>query len=251
VLQRLGFVDELRLRGRGRGMYVLGGLYALGAIGLIGLPYVGGFSGHSLLDDASRAQGRGWVAPLVVVAAAVASGAILRSAARIFLGWGDEQDPLLSPEPEEEPPGPKDMAYGPLIVPTALLVALGLAVSVVPGLEQRAEHAAGRFLDRATYAQHVLAAKPQQPLPHAPYEVRAASSESWAWGLAAGAIALATAAFGLWRRRVAAAVPRVARMLGPPTARLQALHSGVVGDYAMWITVGAAVLGGAWALTLR
>jgi hypothetical protein len=28
------------------------------------------------------------------------------------------------------------------------------------------------------------------------------------------------------------------------------VHSGVVGDYVMWITVGTAVIGGVWALTL-
>jgi hypothetical protein len=29
------------------------------------------------------------------------------------------------------------------------------------------------------------------------------------------------------------------------------VHSGIVGDYVMWITVGTALLGGVWALTLR
>jgi hypothetical protein len=29
------------------------------------------------------------------------------------------------------------------------------------------------------------------------------------------------------------------------------LHSGVIGDYVMWITVGTALVGGVWALLLR
>jgi hypothetical protein len=31
---------------------------------------------------------------------------------------------------------------------------------------------------------------------------------------------------------------------------LKAAHSGVVGDYVMWLTLGTAVLGGVWILTL-
>jgi hypothetical protein len=32
---------------------------------------------------------------------------------------------------------------------------------------------------------------------------------------------------------------------------LKAAHSGVVGDYVMWITVGTALLGGFWVVTSR
>jgi len=29
------------------------------------------------------------------------------------------------------------------------------------------------------------------------------------------------------------------------------VHSGIVGDYVMWLTVGTALIGGIWAVTLR
>jgi hypothetical protein len=29
------------------------------------------------------------------------------------------------------------------------------------------------------------------------------------------------------------------------------VHSGVIGDYVMWLTVGTAVIGGIWAIALR
>jgi uncharacterized membrane-anchored protein YjiN (DUF445 family) len=29
------------------------------------------------------------------------------------------------------------------------------------------------------------------------------------------------------------------------------MHSGIVGDYLLWIAVGGAVIGGVWGLTLR
>jgi hypothetical protein len=31
---------------------------------------------------------------------------------------------------------------------------------------------------------------------------------------------------------------------------LKAAHSGVIGDYVMWLTVGTAILGGIWVFTL-
>jgi hypothetical protein len=36
-----------------------------------------------------------------------------------------------------------------------------------------------------------------------------------------------------------------------PVRALKAAHDGVVGDYVAWLTVGAATLGGLFALTLR
>ena len=36
-----------------------------------------------------------------------------------------------------------------------------------------------------------------------------------------------------------------------PTAALRAVHSGHVGDYVAWLTVGLAILGGAFAVALR
>lgn len=59
------------------------------------------------------------------------------------------------------------------------------------------------------------------------------------------------ALFGLYRRRIPEGLrAAAARFVEPPVAGLKAAHSGVVGDYVMWLTVGTAVLGGIWLLTL-
>jgi multicomponent Na+:H+ antiporter subunit D len=42
-----------------------------------------------------------------------------------------------------------------------------------------------------------------------------------------------------------------ARVLGAPVEALRAAHSGHVGDYVAWLTVGLAVLGVAFSLALR
>jgi multicomponent Na+:H+ antiporter subunit D len=98
----------------------------------------------------------------------------------------------------------------------------------------------------------VLRGTPVPRPPRLPYRVANAKSESIAWGLGSGAIALATAALALWYRRL----PRSAlllsrRVLAPPVAGMKAVHSGVVGDYVMWLTVGTATIGSIWMLSLR
>ena len=86
----------------------------------------------------------------------LSTGAILRAGGRVFLGWGEREDPILSPEPEEQ--GDKEAGQRPqrlLIVPAAILAALAIAVGAVPTLETHARQAADRFENRAGYAAHV------------------------------------------------------------------------------------------------
>jgi multicomponent Na+:H+ antiporter subunit D len=243
VLVRLEAVDELRLHGKGRRLRVLGALFALGSVGLIGLPYVGTYVGHSTIDEGLTLDHIEWAQPLLAMAAGVSSGAILRAAARVFLGWGPKEDPLLTQQPEEEPPQNVDR-HNLLLAVTAVMLVVGLAISVVPGLAQRAEYGADRFRDRGAYAERVLHGQPMPTTAHIAFAVEPTTGSSIAYGLGAGAVALLAAAFGLWRRRFRAACPR-------PIVVLKALHSGVIGDYVMWIVLGTAVVGGVWAFTLR
>jgi multicomponent Na+:H+ antiporter subunit D len=250
LLREFRSVDELELHGRGRRLPLLGVLFALAGVGLIGLPYVGSFLGHALTDDGAIVHGHEWLPAVLMVATAVSSAAILRAAARVFLGWGPKTDPLLTPQPGEKPPeGP---ASGRLMVlVTAVLVAAGLLASIVPGLQRQSEHAAERFVDRHAYVAHVLEGERAAPLPPVPAVVERATGASLAYGLGAGALAFLFAAFGLYRSRIPAAVRRLGdRALGPPVTLLKAAHSGLVGDYVMWLTLGTAVLGGIWLLTL-
>jgi multicomponent Na+:H+ antiporter subunit D len=134
---------------------------------------------------------------------------------------------------------------------TAALVVLGLLVSVVPGLSQRAEYGAERFRDRAAYAERLLHDVPMKTK-RIPYAVQPTTGESVAYGIGAGVLTLLFATFGLWRDRLPWGWRRIgARAAGQPLAVLKGVHSGVIGDYVMWITVGAALLGGVWGLTLR
>jgi multicomponent Na+:H+ antiporter subunit D len=85
-----------------------------------------------------------------------------------------------------------------------------------------------------------------------PVAIRRTSLGSLLYGGGATILAAGLALVGLYRRRLPSAVAVVARRtLAPPIHVLREIHSGIVGDYVAWITVGTAVVGGVWALLLH
>jgi multicomponent Na+:H+ antiporter subunit D len=250
VLLQLKDIDELRLHGQGRALSWSAALWFGGTIGLIGVPYVGVFLGHSLLDDAATAAGFHWLQPLTMVVSGVSAGAMLRAGLRTFLGWGPKEDDLLTPEPRET--SVEHTAFTPLMVAvTTIMLALGLATSVIPGLERRSEAGAHRFVDRAAYTARVLHDVRDHPPAHLRYDVPSATAESIGYGVGATALTIVVAAFGLWYRRLPAAVCHAARRsLGPPLELVRGAHSGIIGEYLVWLAFGASVIGAVWAFTL-
>jgi multicomponent Na+:H+ antiporter subunit D len=251
LLREFRSVDELRIRGRGRALPFLGVVVGLAAVALVGVPYVGSFLGHAMVDEGAIEHGLRWLPPLLMIAAGISAGAVLRAAARIFLGWGPRDDSLLTPEPRDDLQ--ETHASRPLMVAlTAVVVLIGIGLGFAPGLEDRSEHAADRFRDRHAYVERTLDGKVRRYGPAASVVLHRAKASSIWYGLGALLIAAATAAIGLYRRRLPATVRRAgARLLDPAVAGLKTVHSGIVGDYVMWITVGTALVGGVWALTLR
>jgi multicomponent Na+:H+ antiporter subunit D len=251
ILLELREVDELRLHGTGGKLPVVAGLWVLGTLGMIGIPFVGVFLGHALVDDGSSTVGIEWIQPLVMIAAGVSAGALLRAGARVFLGWGPTEDRLLTPEPPEGP-AERSAAIPVLIGVAGVAIVLGLVASVLPGLQQRTEKAADRFRDSTGYAHLVLHGIREPATPHLPFTIEPATTASWIYGVGCLVVALGTAAFGLWRHRLPGLLLDVShRVLRPPIEVLRATHSGIVGDYLLWITIGTGVLGGIWAFTLR
>lgn len=214
------------------------GLWFVGAIALIGPPYVGVYMGHALIDDAAAELGRHWVQPLVWLAGALAGAALLRAGAQVFLGLAGDQEHGM----EEERDGPVPF----LGAISALLVAFGVAVSVIPGLTQRVIRAADRFRDRAGYANRVLHGLPMKEGAHLPVVPQPTSTASLVYACGALVLALALAAFATYRSDAART-----RVFEPVLWPLRRLQTGVIGDYVMWVVVGTSVLGGVWALTLR
>ena len=235
--------DELALYGRGRERWWLGVLWFAAAVALAGPPYIGVYLGHALIDEAASDGGRHWVQPLLWLAEAISSAALIRAGARVFLGVGHGRDSLLTPEQREQPPR-RRAVLGPLTAIAAVLVLAGSLVSAVPGLEQRTVAAADRFRDRAAYANVVLHGIPMPRTPALPFTIEHSTLESLLYGSGCLLTALTLAAFGLYR-------PPLPRVVLEPVRALKAVHSGLIGDYVMWLLVGTAVVGGVWAVTLR
>ena len=252
LVRRFKSGDELDLRGQGRRAPLAGVVFVAAALALALLPPFGPFLANALVVDSANALGYGWVPPLLALAAVLSAGTMLRAGGRIFGGLGQARDPLFSHEPEEAEAEPSDTGQvsEPLLsIPAAALAVVGLGLVFVPELAGHALRNAGRLLDRSAHARQVLqgVTPPAAPLPsYSP------SAAAYAYGAASTLGAVAFAAFGLYRQRLPAPWRRgAARAAGAPIASLKALHSGVVGDYIAWLTVGIAVLGGLVAVVAR
>jgi multicomponent Na+:H+ antiporter subunit D len=252
TLQHLfGSVDELRLYGRGRALRITGPLMAACALAIASLPPFGPWLGKSLIDDAAREAGAGWiVGPVFVIASVVTGAAILRATARVFAGVGPSEDPAIveAPAPDEVDPEfrfthervPRTMAVSGLA-----LAAGGLGIGFVPGLRAAFEDASQPLVDRAGYAATVLHGRVVE-------EGGAAVAAPGLSDVLLGVLT-AAAACGLAYLSLAPARPslhRVGLATGRAIAWLRPLHSGYVGDYVTWLVAGAAVLGGVFAVTL-
>ncbi len=244
VLVRLHSGDELWLRGKGRSLVPSGIVFCACGLGLAALPPFGPFLAKSLIEESAVRLGYGWLPPLLTLATILTGAAVLRATGRIFLGLGPGDDPLLTRQtglPDDEERGGPRRRSTVLLVPAVTLTVLGLALSFVPQIADRSTHHAARFEDRTGYVAEVLAGKEQAPLPRA--AAHHPTTGSWLYGAASalGALGLAGVALRPRRRSLVVAPIRV----------LKAFHSGAIGDYVTWLTVGTATFGGLAALLLR
>ena len=180
---------------------------------------------------------------MLVVATALTGGAVLRAAARIFLGLGPRSDELLEELPDEgEETGRGAMHAGALFwIPAIALLIAGLGLAFVPGLPARAIAHASQLVDRPAVAAETLHGVPAPPLEVPSFSP---SAGSYVYGLFSAVGAIALAWLGLHRLRLG----RATRVV---IDRLELVHEGLVTDYVTWLTLGAAVLGGLFALAVR
>ncbi|MBO0728943.1 MAG: NADH dehydrogenase [Acidimicrobiaceae bacterium] len=256
VLHRLGSIDETWLHGRGRALRATGVLFTLAALGLADLPPFGTFLGKGWIEESGYAHGMAWLTVVLLVSSMLVGGAVLRVAGGVFWGIGDPppQDPRIAEESAEETSETSDgRQRTPLsmIVPPAVLVALAVAVGVLPHLGPLVQAEAIRFQDQSAYTATVLSGA------HVPHPTALAAPEdtgitltdvATGAGTTAGAIVLALV--GLYWRRL----PLLRRGSEPGSrllAPVQRFQSGVVNDYVTWIVVGTACLGGALAFSIR
>jgi multicomponent Na+:H+ antiporter subunit D len=255
VQHRRGHVDEYRLRGQGRELLYTGAVFALGGLMLASLPPFGTFLGKSLIEDAAVKEGQTWLIGVFVVASALTGGAVLRAAGRVFLGLGPpgESEPAFEVDEETETETADDDSHDVtppvLFVPAVLLLAGALALGLIPGLAEAALRAATVLTDRAAYVaaalQGAAGSAPQVPAPKPP------GTADFVYALLSTAGAVCVAGIALFHERLPRLAPRgLARGAAGLLWRIRMVHSGHVGDYLAWVTVGASLLGGAFALAL-
>jgi multicomponent Na+:H+ antiporter subunit D len=261
---------KLRGRGRGRGLAVTGVTIAAGALVLADLPPFVSSAGHALLVDAADQVGLPWMEIVIALSVIASSGAVLRAAARIWLGWGDiessDADTGTADDPGEEAEDRSDTAGAQrsqdrgersgqqrrvpltMVLPPLALLAIGLGLGLTSGIEEHAAAAAAAFSDRAAYAAAVLGTH-SGSIPTGGRIVVPVSPAASAGGvltdLGQVLAALCVAGIALDRRAL-----RLRQALAAGTGWLRRLHSGLVGDQVTWLVAGLALLAalGEWAL---
>ena len=279
-------VSESKLRGRGRGLAVTGVTVVVGALVLADLPPFVSSDGHALLVEAADQAGLPWLEIVIALTVALSSGAVLRAAGRVWLGWGAAETPSPgvgteddSGDEAEDRPDTTETSTGgrrgdrrlgdrarqctgrpgtvaaagrvplTMMLPPLALLGIGLGLGLVPGLEAQAASAAAAFSDRAAYAATVLGTGGGTAA--ASGGVVAAASRAVTLSgvltdLGQVAVALCVAAVALDRRAV-----RLRRTLAAGTGWLRRLHSGLVGDQVTWLVAGLAVLAALGGVALR
>jgi multicomponent Na+:H+ antiporter subunit D len=267
-------VSEIKLRGRGRGLAVTGVTIVLGALVLADLPPYVSSAGHALLVKAAEQAGLPWLEIVIALSVSLSSGAVLRAAGRIWLGWGSGESSRpetgTADDPGEEAEDRSDTAGAEgklgadetsgadggqdkrgrsgrlrrvpltMVLPPLALLAIGLGLGLTSGIEEHAAAAAAAFSDRAAYATAVLRTH-GGPVPTGGSVVVPASPAASAGGvltdLGQVLAALGVAGIALDRRAVG-----LRRALAAGTGWLRRLHSGLVGDQVTWLVAGLALL---------
>jgi multicomponent Na+:H+ antiporter subunit D len=253
ILQYRRDDSSLRVRGLGRGMPFTGAVFLAASLGITAMPGWGTFLGKSLIESAAATlPGYGWVPVVLTRAEILVGAAAIAAGARVFLGWGpalpgevqesgDGQADDDGEEDDEQMTGPTDRTPAVLFLPALGLLLGSVAVGVLPGVERLALAGAQRFTATSAYVSSVLDAHVPRlaalPAPASP------SLQGILSGVGFTVITLLLALLVILPRALPARAQQAAQLL-------HRLHSGHVGDYVTWLTVGAAVFIGALALTL-
>jgi multicomponent Na+:H+ antiporter subunit D len=246
LLHRFATVDEFDLHGRGREVPFLGVLVVIGALLLAAAPPFTAFAGKSLIESASSEAGYGWLVALLVIVSAATGGAVLRIAGRVFLGWGPDEgaDPSqtrAAHEHVDETRGVRDHTPAMMMAVPAVLLVAAAAVVFIPGAVAGVQRAAARFTDHAAYAPWVLAGA---HLRWPRIEISHVEPLDFLYAGLAVAGAVGAAALGLFGRALQEALPTgISEPARAGLRRVRHLHSGEIGDYIAWWTVGASLLG--------
>lgn len=238
LLYRFTTVDEIDLHGKGRTEKWAGFVFFLGAVGLAGLPPSGVSAGEDLIHNAAESLDYHWLRWISLFAGMMTSAAVLRSACRIFFGWGPRREDLSGEASKIKETRETDAAQRStpftMVAPAVVLVVAGMLLSFTPRLKFVAVESAQSFQNSSAYTARVLQNTPE-PTPHVPVP----ESSNPLFGIIVAASAAGIALFYLLSSRFRFISDGFAATLRP----LHRLHSGHVGDYVAFLTFGVAAFG--------
>lgn len=242
VLNRYATLDVEAMRGKLAEVPWLAGVFVVGALGLAGVPPFGTFAGKAMMDQAAERAHLGWTSVVLSLAAAVTGAAVLNAAGRMTFGWGPPPDPqAVTPGEEQRETKPaRGIALGVMAAPTLVLIALSVAIGAEPPLVNEAFASAQRFTDRLLQEHVVLGMATGSALPSATFT---GGGSDIAVGIAAGLLAVALAAIGLFAHHAGALWRRMARVYDAGMRIPHLWHTGIVTDYVAWLVVGTAAIG--------
>jgi multicomponent Na+:H+ antiporter subunit D len=215
---------------------------ALGGLLLAGLPIGLLDEGSKRIAGAAQEAGQGWLILAMVVGGAFTGGAVLRVTGRVFLGLGEipGEEARAPTEAEQEK---ADRPLWLMMAPTVFLILLSLLGGHAAG--DLASRAAAAFMHPDTAA--ILSNRPAQLLQVE--SRRPGDLVPWLPWLSV-ALAMLIAGFDLSRRNLPdGLVAGVNRGLSPILGAMQAVHSGLIGDYVTWLTVGVALFAVVFAIS--
>ncbi|HLH09535.1 MAG TPA: proton-conducting transporter membrane subunit [Terriglobales bacterium] len=249
LLHRYGSVDELELRGRAQRHHFSGIVFLLGALGLAGVPPNLTFLGEHAIDHAATLVHQDWIPVIFAFSGAITSAAVLRVYGRVYLGWGDRESLRTGKQiPEErETAGPHHRIPAVMILPAFLMVIAALGLTLTPKLRRAAETGAFTMADTAAYQSRVLDGA-HLPNTFAPPGQTALTPTliSTSCAIVFGLLLAAWSLSPLWPKQDVIVRPFKLVMGG-----LRSLHSGHVGDYVAFLTLGAAAIGIVLGLLIR
>ena len=244
LLHRFGEVDILKLRGKGRRLWMWAIMMTVAGWGLAGAPPFATFLGKSQMDEAAKRGGADWPAVVGLVASALTAAAVFRAVGCVYFGWGpsaDEEESPTEKEGRETKSGGRRVPWF-MLAPAAALLLLGVGLGWVRDLPRTIQPYADRFQDRAAYVAAVLDGKTLSD--DSAIETGGENSSDQAAlmeGFASVFVAIALAALSLLGERMPKAIQAiVARLLASPVRWLEVFHSGRANDYVAWIVVGLA-----------
>jgi multicomponent Na+:H+ antiporter subunit D len=243
-LHRCGSVDEYDLRGSGKNLWPLGVIMAIAAFALAGIPPFATFFGQAQIDQAAKHLGFDWLSPITILAEALTAGAVLRFAARVFLGWGKRQEATSRGSPhipmDSETASEHDKTPWCMWAPAVVLLALAAYIAIPASIRQATAAAAKHFQQANVIAAVTLNNRSDR--------IPAADTPTAHFGLhhiITLLVALGAASLALFSPVLG---PRlnwaISRALIAAMRPLRKLQSGNVGDYIAWFTVGMAGYGG-------